>query len=186
MPSFVVDTDEVAVLGGPTSVNVDLDFGPAGARGSRIFAGLGVPSGQSLTPSLFDMYVNYKADDEEYSYLYQYVNQDGVDQWVVLLKIVPDAYSSKPSPTFASGAATVNIPVSYIVNEIGSVTAENFSAQVTFSGSNPVAASVEYGTIQESGSDYVLPITVNAVEYSSGTWSAVSGEKEFSISLTVV
>lgn len=186
MPSFVVDTDEVAVLGGPSSVNVQLDFGPSGSRGTRIFAGLGVPASAGISPSLFDMYVNYKADDEEYSYLYQYVNQDGVDQWVTLLKLVPDAYSSKPSPTFTAGSATVNIPVSYIVNEIGSVTADNFAAQITFSGSNPVASSVTYGTITSSGSDYVLPVTINAVEYSGGSWTAVSGEKEFSISLTVV
>lgn len=189
MAEIVLSTEEVSVLGGPASVEVELDFGPTGARGSRIYAGIGKPASAGLSPNLFDMYINYKSDDDEYSFMYQYLNQDGIDQWVKLVRLIPDAYSSRPTETFTAGSAVIDIPVHQLLGEIsgGSPTPDNFAVQVSFSGANPVAHSIEYPVALTTSGDYsFLSLTINAAEYSGGSWSALSGDNEFSISVTVV
>jgi hypothetical protein len=190
MAEIVLSNPEIAVLGGPASVNVELDFGSSGERGSRIFAGIGKPATAGLSPNLFDMYINYDADDDEFSFMYQYLNQDGVEQWVSVIKLIPEAYSSRPSPTFVSGEVTLNIPVHQIIPATlsgGAATPDNFAVQISFSGTNPVAYSIEYPTdLTSSGSNIFFSPTIHASELSSGTWSPVVGEKEFSVSVTVV
>ena len=41
MVDIVLATDDLAVLGGPETVNVEVDFGPTGDRGSQIFSNVG-------------------------------------------------------------------------------------------------------------------------------------------------
>ena len=43
MVDAYIITDELAVLGGPDTVNVEVDFGPSGDRGSQIFSNTGKP-----------------------------------------------------------------------------------------------------------------------------------------------
>jgi hypothetical protein len=44
MAEVLVTADDITVLGGPSSITVDLDFGPQGQRGSQIFTGSGQPN----------------------------------------------------------------------------------------------------------------------------------------------
>jgi hypothetical protein len=53
-------TDDVLVLGGPDTVNVEVDFGDKGDRGSLIFVGNGNPDSVDIgqDPRVFDLYIN--------------------------------------------------------------------------------------------------------------------------------
>ena len=81
MPEIVVSSEDLTVFGGPATVNVEVDFGPTGDRGSQIFANTGKPviGGNGLTAlapdcQLFDLYINILASDDEYQYVYQLQN----------------------------------------------------------------------------------------------------------------
>jgi hypothetical protein len=47
MVDVIVSPDSLSLVGGPSTVNVEVDFGPAGTRGSQIFVGRGQPNNPS-------------------------------------------------------------------------------------------------------------------------------------------
>ena len=65
MPDVLLSNDDITVLGPPELVEVLVDIGPTGQRGSKFFVGTGEPntlttSGTifSETINLYDMYIN--------------------------------------------------------------------------------------------------------------------------------
>ena len=68
MAEVILSTEDITVLGGPSSINVDVDFGPPGTRGSQIFIGQGNPNdptteiGQDVI-NILDLYINIKTAD---------------------------------------------------------------------------------------------------------------------------
>lgn len=193
MAEVILSTEDITVLGGPSSVSVDVDFGPQGTRGSQIFVGEGDPNdpatviGQSDI-KILDLYINIKPTDLEYLYVYQYVTETSVEYWKKLFRIIPNTKSLNSSATFTSGETTINVPVNQIVNadDVATVAAADFSVQATILNANPVALSVEIGEPSGTGSARAVPITINAVEYSGSSWSALAGSKTVQLLITVV
>jgi hypothetical protein len=177
LTEVLIASEDLTVLGGPESISLDLDFGPAGQRGSQIFVSNGKPNLVQIgqTPNVFDLCINTLTSDDEYLYMYQYQNISGSNTWTPLFKIIPNIYSTNRTVTFVDGEITINVPVRRIIPEslIGSITASKFNVQHSISGnSNPVSSSISISTITSStGGDMVLPVTIKAIEYSSGIWS---------------
>lgn len=193
MADVLLSSEDITVLGGPASISVDLDFGPEGKRGSNIFVGNGNPNSTNIgqTPNIFDLYINLLASDDEYLYFYQYQNVSGVDTWVRLVKLIPNTYSDNRVVTFVNGEKSVNIPVSKIVppSMISSVTSENFNVQYSIAGNeNPVSSSLSVlPIVAESGTgNLVLPISIKAIENSSGTWVDLENQVTLHMFITVV
>lgn len=194
----MVDTylasDNVTVLGGPSEISVDVDFGPAGDRGSNFFVGNGNPNipttviGQ--TPQIFDMYINIAgASDEDSLYLFQYQNVDGTNVWTKLIKLIPNTYSTNSTGTFTNGERLINIPIANVVPSeiIGSVTSSNFNVQHSVLGTLPVASSISIDTLDtDSESNIILPITVYANEFDGSSWTALTGSRTVHLLITVV
>ena len=90
MTDILLATEDITVLGGPTSISVDLDFGPQGERGSLIFVGMGDPNLNDIgqIPNIFDLYINIDPNHEDYLYQYQYQNIASVNTWTKILKLV--------------------------------------------------------------------------------------------------
>jgi len=185
---------EVSPIGGPSTVNVDLDFGPAGKRGSQIFVGSGDPNNPNTvigqTPEINDMYINVATSvPEEYLNGYQYKNDDGTPSWITVFKLFPNQHSVNKEISFTAGLAEdILIPLSDFSTDPASLTPENISIQHSFIGSNPVASSIsinpEFVTI--SGGILALSFNINAVQFASSAWSAVSGSKDVHLFITVV
>ena len=59
MPDVLLSNDDVTVLGPPSVVEVLVDIGPSGTRGSQVFVGVGDPNIISIgqTPLLNDLYI---------------------------------------------------------------------------------------------------------------------------------
>lgn len=191
MAEVLLSSDELTVLGGPAAVSVDLDFGPQGDRGSLILYGLGNPATATLpeTPQVYDTYINLLTSDPDYLFMYQYIaGAGGSPSWVKLFKLVPNIFSDNLSKSFIDGEVEINIPLAAILPEdqIGSYTAENFNVQCTVMNSNPVSLGVTIGELQFFDSLISLPITINAIEYSSGEWSPITGQKMVHLYITVV
>jgi hypothetical protein len=167
MPNVLLANDDITVLGPPEIVEVLVDIGPKGERGSKVFVGLGDPNsieiGQEI--KLNDLYIN-ASQGSEYGYLYQYIAEPGNNLWVQVLKINPVLYSKLHSANFTSGSASITIPISNIVTATGSpLTASNFNIQYSIAYDKPLATSMSIPALSGGGTNLV--INLSAVKFRS-------------------
>jgi hypothetical protein len=178
----VLSTVDLDVFGGPTSIDVSVDFGQTGTRGSRIWAGSGDPevylAAQDI--KLFDLYINTNTEDNFYSWLYQYIIEVGNPAWVPILKLDPSQYSTIASTTFTAGSTTINIPISSITEDSGTVVAD-FIIRYNIANANPVATAFTSSIV---GTD--LRIVIKAAEFASTTWSDLAGSKDVHLFISYV
>lgn len=186
MPDVVLSNDDLTVLSGPEVIELLVDIGPTGTRGSKVFVGVGNPNSVSLsTKILNDLYIN-SAPGSDYGYLYQYVSEPGGDTWVEVLNITPAIYSKIHTVTFASGTSastgsgSIVIPITDITSVTG-LESDNFSLQYSIVNSNPVASSVS--SVAVSGTDLV--INLEASEY-NGSWGPLDAETSVHLFVSVV
>lgn len=191
MVDVLLNTEDVVVLGPPDLVDVLVDIGPQGTRGSKIIVGSGEPNAQTssgvllgTTLILNDIYIQTDPG-ADYGYMYQYVSQPGGNTWVEVLSINPAIYSAIQTLSFSSGSASTTIPISNIVTVTGSpLTASNFNVQFQIEGANPIAASMEIPALAGAGTNLV--INFDAVQYSGGSWSALTGSKTVHLFISIV
>jgi len=195
MTEIFVSTDDVKVIGGTANVNVELDFGPQGDRGNLFLVGYGNPNTvtHSTPLQLLDLYINVRSTDDDYLVIYQLQNVNDTEVWVNTSKLMTDKFSSIRNVAFTDGVATSNVEfkVSNIVptSLLSGLTESSFNVQCTFSNpENPIAHSIVVRpiTIQAGTEDIILPISINAVEFSEGAWSAISGTHVVHFLITVV
>ena len=196
MVNVLLSNDDLSVLGGPETVNVEVDFGPEGTRGSQIFVNTGKPviGGDGLTAlapdcQLFDLYINILSSDDEYQYVYQLQNVLGTATWVKLFKLVSNTYSKNyTTVSFVNGEASINIPVAEILPSdfVGTASSENFNIQHNVLNQFPVASAVSVGEIANSGGALVLPITLTAHELVDGAFEPIASEKSVHLFITMV
>lgn len=190
MAEVLLANDDLVVLGGPESINVEVDFGLKGDRGSLVFVGNGKPDlidiGQD--PRIFDLYINLLTTDDEYLMIYQYVEVLGTTQWQTLTKLIPNTYVVNQSINFST-ANYCYIPISAIVDPayIGSTTAANFSIQATFATSEemPIVSSIKTEVVSVSGIDN-LKITFYAKEFDGTDWINIVGSRTANLHISVV
>jgi hypothetical protein len=117
MPEVLLSNDDVTVLGPPSTIELLVDIGPQGIRGSQVFVGTGNPNSIEIgqEPELNDLYIN-TSPGVDYGYLYQYVSEPGGDTWIEILKMNPTIFSKNYSVTFSSGIAEVIIPIADITS----------------------------------------------------------------------
>lgn len=175
--SIPVNTDDLAIIAPPEIIEVAVDIGPTGQRGSKVFVGSGDPNIQTSSGTIFgqviflnDLYIN-TSPGTDYSYMYQYVSVPGSNQWETILKINPALHSRLDTTVdFSSGTATVTIPIASIVTVTGSpLVASNFNVQYSLQHSNVTSSSIS--NVQVSSSN--LTITLKAMEY-SGSWQTLT------------
>jgi hypothetical protein len=175
MADIVLATVDIDVYGGPAEIEVSVDFGVAGVRGSRIWAGSGDPevylSGQDI--KLYDWYINTNTSEALYSWMYQYVLEIGSPVWVPVLQLNPSQFSTIATTTFTAGSTTITIPVASLTTDAGTVAADYMIRYNISNGVEPVASSFTYSIIS---TDIVIVIT--AAKYASATWSDLAGSKD--------
>ena len=182
MPTVLVSNDDLTVLGSPENVELLVDIGPTGQRGSKVFVGTGEPGSGTLngqTVLLNDLYIN-TSPGANYGYLYQYISQPGGPTWIQILKMNPTLYSKKFSRTFASGEATVTIPISDITS-LTTLTADNFNIQYSIAHTDQTSSSISSITVV--GTDLVIDF--KALEY-TGSWSSLSGPVTIHIFISIM
>lgn len=186
MPDVVLNNDDVTVLAPPSIIEVLVDIGPQGTRGSQFFVGVGNPNSVDIgqTPNLNDLYIN-TSPGGELGYLYQYRSEPGGNVWVEVLDIYPSVYSENAQVTFESGTSEVIIPVADIVTVTGTpLVSENFSVQYSIAHTNPVASAMQIPALVGAGDNLV--INLEAVEYAGGTWSALDESVTIHFNITIV
>lgn len=191
MVDVIVSPDSLSLVGGPSSVNVEVDFGPAGTRGSQIFVGRGQPNNPATvigqTPNILDLYINLAPAtiDDEYLNVYQYQSIDGSNSWVRLFDLLPESLSVKRLATFTTGSAVLNIPIADITSIVDGLTSENFNVQFSVEGSKPIAAAISLSIVEVSQVQN-LSVSITASELTGSTWAALSGNKTVNLFITMV
>jgi hypothetical protein len=167
MPDVLLSNDDITVLGPPAIIELLVDIGPTGTRGSQVFVGVGDPNSITIgqTPILNDLFIN-TSPGGELGYMYQYVSEPGGDTWIKVLDLNPSIYSINYEAIFSAGTTSITIPISDIVDVTGApLTADNFNVQHSITHTNPIASSISIPALVGDGSNLVVDIA--AVEYSS-------------------
>ena len=186
MPDVLLSNDDVTVLGPPNTVEVLVDIGPTGTRGSQVFVGVGDPNVFEIgqTPLLNDLYINV-SPGADYGYMYQYVSEPGGNTWIQILEISPTLYSQLHTTTYVDGVAQVVIPISNIVTVTGSpLASNNFVVQYSIAHSNPTASSVVVPALVGAGTNLVLDFS--AVEYTGAAWQNLDEEVTTHLFISIV
>ena len=198
MADVILSTDELAVFGGPASINVDIDFGPTGTRGSRIY---GVEADPRLATTEkpadiqnYDIAMVISPSESDYLTVYQKIGTTS-DEWIAFASLVPNVFSTKATVTFTDGVATGYIPVSDLFTlDPNQYIADNFMVQVTLE--NPLAATtptllkpVSSGvslSIATAGGKKYLVVVMTAVEYNVSTlaWLPATGARVAHVFIT--
>jgi hypothetical protein len=191
MADVLLGNDDLTVFGPPEVVELLVDIGPKGDRGSQTYVGSGEPNTLMSGTNIFgkqvflnDLYIN-TSPGADYGYLYQYVSQPGGNSWVEVLRINPTIYSKRFLTTYNDGVGQIVIPISNIVTASGTpLTAENFSVQYSIAHTDPVSSSMQVPTLAGSGTQLV--INFSAVEFVSGTWQNLDEGVTTHIFITIV
>jgi hypothetical protein len=184
---IVLDTVDLTVFGGPTTVDVSVDIGESGVRGTRVWSGPGSPSTYVVSTDLklYDLYINTNTGDQYYSWLYQYVLGIGnIPTWTPLIKMNPSQYSTINSATFSSGNATINIPLSALTTSSSAVVS-NFIIRYNISKNVPVSSGFT-ASITGTYPSQNLTIAVSGASYSGGTWSNLSGAHDVHLFISYI
>lgn len=114
MVDVLLASENLSVFGGPSQIEVSVDYGAQGQRGTFIFRGNGRPTDPGInfpqTIQPYDLYINEKASDFEYLFLYQYGNINGVLQWSKVLRLIPNTALANIPVIFYNGEAVTFVP----------------------------------------------------------------------------
>jgi hypothetical protein len=186
----VVSTDDLTVLGPPASIDLSLDIGPAGTRGSIFYSGTGDPNINtaqftSNPPNLNDLYIRTDLG-ANYGTVYKYVSQPGGSQWSSILKFQPINYNDIRNVTFTSGSASITVILDdFYVNAPNNLTTDQIAVQLTSENDVPLVLSVS-GKSLTSGTTRTFITTITGTEYTAGTWANMSGSANINLNLTLV
>jgi hypothetical protein len=192
---------DLTVFGGPSSVDVDVDFGTQGERGSRIY-GITADPRLSTTPKefdskIFDIVLVITPSATDYLTMYQKIGNDD-EAWMPLAELFPNIFSTKQTVTFTGGTATIDI----VLNDVFTIEDQNYSVSRFAIQHNiedrvneakrPVSSSISLA-VNAVADDQVLTITIKAIEYNSTggpgltpVWQDVSGLRVVHVLATVV
>lgn len=181
MADVVIASDDLVVLGGPASINVELDIGAAGQRGSQIFTDVGKPTSPGISfpvpPQINDLYINLNPSDTDYLFLYQYKLDNAVLGWTKLLRLIPTTILFNPVFKFINGEAHTSVNVAGVgtVDVLGiyfpitgtlenenieNIDPRDLNVQYTVIGSNPAIGAVELKEINTTFTvEFFNPIT---------------------------
>jgi hypothetical protein len=198
MADVILSTEELSVFGGPTSINVDIDFGPTGARGSRIYGVEADPrviaTEKPADVQNYDIAMVISPSESDYLTVYQKIGTSPED-WIQFASLVPNVYSIKTKVTFTDGVATGLLPVSdlftldaYTVDQfMVQLTIENAAAATTPTLLKPMSTGYSL-SIASVGAKKYLVIKTTAIEYNAATlsWTPVAGERVAHLFVTSV
>lgn len=200
-----LSSDNITILGGPSKLEVDLNLGASGTRGSLFFVDTKNPNNLNpnqdfaTVPVIFDIFINVNTASEDYLQAYQYVNQDGINTWIPIFQMTQSVYSVNEVVEFEDGQASLNINVSGLgFDRLPFENTDNsfayFNVQATINNTNLidleeevlpsfVSVVVDDAYFDNSGSfdpgefPLFLPITLKGLEFNEGTWTPINNKK---------
>lgn len=196
MADILLSNDDLTVFGGPESISLDLDIGPQGDRGSIVIAVLGDPRDANVAATIvqdvqaLDIAIDYNPFSSTYKTVFQRVAALGGLQWVPVLTLKTDFYSSVKQVTAIDGTITIppiNLTEIYDLS-IGDPTPLKFNVQYSISSSETAGPTATNLIIKDLVTTpiFALPLEIKGVEYIDGAWVPMTGPKNVHLFITVV
>ncbi len=189
----VVNTDEITVLGPPASLDLAVDIGQQGVRGSKVFSGSGTPNTfnfGSIELIDGDLFIN-TSTGSTYGWLYRYTPKPSGDQWDSVLRLQTPLYAGSHNVVFTAGQGTVTIPTSSIIPTGMNIPGDdNFIIQLTSISDDILIFSIDPDNKGVVSSNFIF--TINAKKYNSAATSysdlfqVATSIYEFNVQITVV
>jgi hypothetical protein len=182
MVDVLVQTPNLDVFGGPTSLEVSTDFGKPGIRGPIFWVGNGLPDvvlsvSQKAQVNINDFFIHNGSNPQDYSWLYKRVQSIGGEGavWEKVLRLNQQQYSTRDLIPFESGEGRLDILLTEITMDNPSVAGflDRFIIRNSFENvaGNPVASSFTYSVITGSDDKKYLRVIFKAVAFNGTTWS---------------
>jgi hypothetical protein len=184
----LVDTPDIVVLGPPQQIDVSLDVGAKGERGSRFFVGTGNPNIPGVLPSgesfiLGDVFLN-SSTGAEFSWLYVFVQTPTGNTWQPALRIQPAIYNRHIDATFnSSGVSTISVPLVDISPDSDILDVDRYVIQITpVFYAKPISLTINSKSVVGTNLQFI----VEAIEYFSSSWQNLEGVVELGVTISVV
>lgn len=138
----LLDTPEISVIGPPATIDLQLDVGGKGARGSQIYSGFDDPNVDPPDASILpnDLFIRESQGQTE-GYLYQYLSDGaGGFQWEKIGSLKPSIYSDVASLSASvgnisasAGIYTYEVSIAEAFSEYTatSISASNLNVQIS-------------------------------------------------------
>ena len=184
--NVILEDEDFVVLGPPEQIDVSVNVGQRGPRGSRFFVGDGDPNSPGVIPAgenpqLGDVFVN-TSTAAQFGWLYVFLRTPSGNQWVTALRLQPSVYARDSLVLFSSGTAVVSIPLSNIVPDVIIPDIDRYVINLTPQHPNPISFSITSKNIIGSN----LVFTVSGIEYASASWSNLNESVVLGINVVVV
>jgi hypothetical protein len=183
MAEVLLSTEDLDVFGGPSSIDVSVDFGATGQRGSFIWSGTLPPEQQLINQEilLLDFYINTNTGQ-----VFQYILEVGNPVWVPIFNLTLPQVSSIVSLDFnAQGQGDLIVPTSLInpyqdiEPNLLPIVVDDLVIRYNIQAPAP-ASSTFFPVIQTNPMDGVeyLIITVAAIVFdpTTGQWGPLTGQ----------
>jgi hypothetical protein len=187
-------SNDVSLIGGPATVKLEVDFGPAGQRGSQIYTGPGNPTDPGIIlPSIQtnDLFINLNPASIDYLYLWQYGSQDGIIAWRRILRLIPNTVLINPLIKFINGVAHttvfsnnlyVDVKGIYFplggfgeVADLGNLGPKDFNIQHNLTSELPTASSINVREISDQFDvEYLYFNPLDPMDPLNGTYQVFS------------
>jgi hypothetical protein len=196
---ILLSNDDLTVFGGPETINLDLDFGPTGDRGSIIISVQGDPREPSVNNAIsqdiqaLDIAIDSNPGSPTYKTVFQNVVQpSGTPQWTPLVSLKSNFYSETKGPISPVNGKIVISPVNlasiYALSE-GTLDSSRFSVQYSISSpesAGPLATNLIIKEVDTTQGFIALPLEIEGIEYLDGEWLPMTGPKYVHLFITVV
>lgn len=195
---IVVSVDELNVGSFVDQIDLSVDVGPEGRRGSITFAGSGAPPETPNTAvtdvygmvSIFepgDLYIRTGSGTPYYAYLYIYQQNPGGNEWVPICPLQPDLYNNQLTLVFTAGAsAQVDIPFEDIFGTATTaLAATDFIIQATGVDSGTDVHVIGVKTVNPNNGTGMLEIVFNGRTLDATTVANASGNVYANVTIGV-
>jgi hypothetical protein len=120
--------------------------------------------------------------------MYEYVIVNGSPTWQKRFRLFPNIFSKNYSTNFTTGSTTINLTMSTdLFLSSGPLSASNFNIQHSIANADPIASSIEVGSLSITGGNYVLPVTIHAAKYTPlATWANLTDLQTVHVSVSLV
>ena len=187
----VIDTEDLLVLGPVDNVELQVDIGPTGKRGSKYFVGSGDPNTPGVIPGteeiqIGDFFINSSTASTDYGWLYvRQAGQNNVVSWVKAVQLQPAMYANNFNTTFSNGLGTISIPLIDVVSQGASTNTNKYVVQLTAINAEPVLVTLQQKRIPSPNFD-TLFLDVRAIRFSLGEWIPVSADINIGVTISVI
>lgn len=182
--NVVLENPQLTVLGPPAQLDLNINSGEKGTRGSYIYSGTGNPNNSTLLTDkiLGDLFIRTDSGSD-YGVIYQYSSLPGGPEWVKVLNFQPISYSKRRNLLFNSGSVSASVAVTDFYEDVPtSISASNFVTQVSIEDDMPVAFSHTKTYITSSKT---LILNIYGSRLSASSWLSLSGSVNVNIGINV-